>query len=147
MRDRQLIGLAPQRHYCLLLSVRTRSENRMKPRHRWLAKKQQHVQDVMRPCASAANCGARVCRTARRGRRTVTPTRFGSGASFVNQNPNRTVISILVCFGSGSNHSFGGLGLGCSSHVIRGGESIFPNWMPGLRTGFSARDSALLAEP
>ncbi len=147
VQDQQLIGLAPQRHYCLLLSIQTRSENRMKPWHWWLAKKQQHIQDVMRPCASATNCSTWVCCTAHRGQQTITPTWFSSGASFVNQNPNQTVILILMCFGSGLNHSFGGLGLGCSLHVIRGGESIFPNWMPGLRTGFSAHDLALLVEP
>src|SRR5258708_34106637 len=50
------------------------SENRMKPQHQWLGKKPQCIQDRMSPCASAANCSARICCPARHGQQTATST-------------------------------------------------------------------------
>ena len=80
VRDQVSIGLAPQRHNYLLLSVRTRAENnmkpclapRVKPGYRWLAKKQ-HNQDNIGPCV-ATSSGIQVHHPACQGQQTATLT-------------------------------------------------------------------------
>ena len=73
----------------LLLSVWTRSENRMKHQHQWLAKKQQHVQDEMRPCASTTNCSAQVCHATCHGQQTATSTYSTIGPSITTSPPKQ----------------------------------------------------------